>query len=85
VRRLLYWLSPIPFPAWFIRLGGRLNAWWLRTARGRGPLTSNVLIPTTRGRRTGEERSTVVLHFDREGRRYVVACSPAWTGIRPGT
>ena len=84
MRRLLYLLSPIPFPAWFMRIGGRLNAWWLRTARGRGPLTSNVLILTTRGRRSGDERTTVVLHFDRDGKRYIVASfagldrHPAW-------
>lgn len=84
MRRLLDLLSPIPFPAWFMRVGGRLNAWWLRKAKGRGPLSSNVLILTTRGRRSGEERSTVLLHFDRAGKRYVVASfagldrQPAW-------
>lgn len=84
MRRLLDRLSPIPFPAWFMRLGGRLNAAWLRIARGRGPLTSNVLILTTRGRRSGHERSTALLYFDRDGHRYVVASfagvdqHPAW-------
>ena len=67
-----------------MRFGGRLNAAWLRIVRGRGPLTSNVLILTTRGRRSGRERSTTLLFFDRDGRRYVVASfagvdqQPAW-------
>jgi deazaflavin-dependent oxidoreductase (nitroreductase family) len=84
VRRLLDMLSPLPFPALFMRVGGRLNAAWLRIARGHGPLTSNVLILTTRGRQTGRERSTTLLYFDREGRRYIVASfagadrHPAW-------
>jgi deazaflavin-dependent oxidoreductase (nitroreductase family) len=84
VRRLLDILSPLPFPARFMRVAGRLNAAWLRIARGRGPLTSNVLIVTTRGRQTGRERSTTVLYFDRGGHRYVVASfagadrHPAW-------
>lgn len=84
MRGLLDFLSPIPFPAWFMRLGGRLNAAWLRFARGRGPLSSNVLILTTRGRRSGQERSTVLLYFDRGEKRYVVASfagmdrQPAW-------
>jgi F420H(2)-dependent quinone reductase len=50
VRRLLNALSPIPFPAWFMRLGGRLNTAWLRAVKGRGPLSSGVVILTTRGR-----------------------------------
>lgn len=84
VRRLLYLLSPIPWPIWFMRLGGRLNALWLRLARGRGPLTSNVLVLTTRGRRSGRQRSTTLLDFERAGRHYVVASAagardlPAW-------
>lgn len=84
MRGLLDFLSPIPFPAWFMRLGGRLNAAWLRFAKGRGPLSSNVLILTTRGRRSGQERSTVLLYFDRGEERYVVASfagmdrQPAW-------
>lgn len=84
MRRLLDMLSPLPFPALFMRVVGRLNAAWLRTARGRGPLTSNVLILSTRGRQTGRERSTTLLYFDREGRRYIVASfagfdrHPAW-------
>ena len=84
MRRLLDLLSPLPFPALVMRVGGRLTAAWLRISRGRGPLTSNVLILTTRGRRTGRERSTTLLYFDREGRRYIVASfggvdqHPAW-------
>ena len=84
MRRLLDLLSPLPFPPLFIRVGGRLNAAWLRMARGRGPLTSDTLVLTTRGRRTGRERSTTLLYFDREGRRCVVASfagvdkHPAW-------
>ncbi len=84
MRRLLDLLSPIPFPAWFMRVGGRLNVAWLRRTRGRGPLASNVLVLTTRGRRTGRERSTALLYFDLDGRRYVVASfagveePPAW-------
>ena len=84
MRRLLDLLSPIPFPASLMRVGGRLNAAWLRRAKGRGPLTSNSLVLTTRGRRTGRERSTALLYFDREGRRYIVASfagvhqPPAW-------
>ena len=84
VRGLLDFLSPIPFPAWVMRLSGRLNAAWLRFAKGRGPLSSNVLILTTRGRRSGRERSTVLLYFDRDEKRYVVASfagmdrQPAW-------
>ena len=84
MRRLLDLLSPVPFPVWFMRVGGRLNAAWLRRTRGRGPLTSNVLVLTTRGRRTARERSTVVLYFDLEDRRYIVASfagvhePPAW-------
>jgi deazaflavin-dependent oxidoreductase (nitroreductase family) len=84
MRRLLDLLSPLPFPAWFMRIGGRLNVAWLRIARGRGPLTSNVLILTTRGRQTGRERSTPVLYFDRGAHRYIVASfagvdhHPAW-------
>ena len=73
MRNLLDRLSWIPFPAWFMRFGGRLNAAWLRIAGSRGPLTADVLILTTRGRRSGQERSTVILYFDRDGRRYVVA------------
>jgi deazaflavin-dependent oxidoreductase (nitroreductase family) len=67
-----------------MRFAGRLNAASLRATRGRGPLTSDVLILGTRGRRSGELRSTVVLYFDREGKRYVVASfagldrQPAW-------
>ena len=84
MRRLLDLLSPIPFPAWFMCVGGRLNAAWLRGTRGRRPLTSNVLVLTTRGRRTGRERSTILLYFDHDDRRYVVASfagahePPAW-------
>jgi deazaflavin-dependent oxidoreductase (nitroreductase family) len=67
-----------------MRVGGRLNAAWLRIARGRGPLTSDALVLTTRGRRTGRERSTTLLYFDHEGRRWIVASfagvdqHPAW-------
>lgn len=84
MRRLLNWLSPIPFPAWFMQFGGRLNAAWLRFARGRGPLTSDVLVLTTRGRRSGRERSTSLLYFDHGTKRYIVASfagvnqHPAW-------
>ncbi len=84
MRRLLDLLSPIPFPTWFMRVGGRLNAAWLRRTKGRGPLTSNVLVLTTQGRRTGRERSTALLYFDHEDRRYIVASfagaqqPPAW-------
>lgn len=84
MRRLLDLLSPIPFPGWFMRIGGRLNAAWLRFVGGRGPLSSNALILTTRGRRSGQERSTTLLYFERAGRRYVVASfsgmdrHPAW-------
>ncbi len=84
MRRLLDLLSPIPFPGWFMRLAGRLNTRWLRLAGGRGPLSSNVLILTTRGRRSGQERSTALLYFERAGRVYVVASfagedrHPAW-------
>lgn len=84
MRWLLDRLSPIPFPAWFMQFGGRLNAGWLRFAKGRGPLTSNVLILTTRGRRSGRERSTALLYFDHGTKRYVVASfagvdqHPAW-------
>ena len=84
MRRLLDLLSPIPFPAWFMRLVGPLNAAFLRRTRGRGPLTSNVLVLTTRGRRTGRQRSTALLFFDYQDHRYVVASfagvhePPAW-------
>jgi deazaflavin-dependent oxidoreductase (nitroreductase family) len=84
MRGLLDFLSPIPFPAWFMRVMGRLNAASLRLVRGRGPLTSNALILTTRGRRSGRERSTVLLYFDIGEKRYVVASfagmdrQPAW-------
>lgn len=84
MRRLLDLLSPIPWPAWFMRIGGRLNAAWLRRAGGRGPLTSDVLVLTTRGRKSGRERSTTLLHFERDARRYIVAsfagvhAAPAW-------
>jgi deazaflavin-dependent oxidoreductase (nitroreductase family) len=84
VHRLLNLLSPIPFPAAFQRAFGRLNAAWLRATHGRGPLTSGALVLTTHGRRSGKERSTVLLHFDLDGRRYVVASfagadqPPAW-------
>jgi deazaflavin-dependent oxidoreductase (nitroreductase family) len=73
VRRLLNALSPIPFPAWFMRLGGRLNVAWLHATRGRGPLSSDVVILTTRGRHSGHPRSTALLYFDRGRKRYVVA------------
>ena len=84
MHRLLNLLSPIPFPAAFQRAFGRINASWLRATHGRGPLTSGALVLTTRGRRSGKERSTVLLHFDLDGGRYVVASfagaeqPPAW-------
>ena len=84
MHRLLNLLSPIPFPAAFQRAFGRINAAWLRVTHGRGPLTSGALVLTTRGRRSGKERSTVLLHFDLDGGRYVVASfagveqPPAW-------
>lgn len=84
VRGLLDFLSPIPFPAWFMRFMGRLNAASLRMVRGHGPFASDTLILTTRGRRSGRERSTVLLCFDIDEKRYVVASfagldrQPAW-------
>ena len=84
MHRLLNLLSPIPFPAAFQRAFGRINAAWLRMTHGRGPLTSGALVLITRGRRSGKERSTVLLHFDLDGGRYVVASvagvdqPPAW-------
>ena len=84
MHRLLNLLSPIPFPAAFQRAVGRLNAAWLRASHGRGPLASGALVLTTRGRRSGKERSTVLLHFSVDGGRYVVASfagtdrPPAW-------
>ena len=84
MRRLLDFLSPVPFPGWFMRLSGRLNVAWLRLAGGRGPLSSDVVILTTRGRRSGQLRSTTLLYFERSGQRYVVASfagldrHPAW-------
>ena len=84
MRWLLDRLSPIPFPPWFMRLGGRLNAAWLQFARGRGPLNSDVLVLTTRGRRSGRARSTALLYFEDGAKRYVVASfagvdrHPAW-------
>ena len=84
MHHLLNLLSPIPFPPAFQRVVGRLNAAWLRVTHGRGPLTSGALVLTTRGRRSGKERSTVLLHFGLDGGRYVVASfagadqPPAW-------
>jgi deazaflavin-dependent oxidoreductase (nitroreductase family) len=82
--RMLMLANRLGLPKWLISIGGRAQAFWLRHVGGRGPLSADLLVLTTRGRVSGKQRSTSLLYFDRGPRRYVVASfagsdhPPAW-------
>ncbi|NOY55902.1 MAG: nitroreductase family deazaflavin-dependent oxidoreductase [Actinobacteria bacterium] len=62
---------------WFrpgvVRTGGRLHLALYRLFHGAGPLGVDTLILTTRGRTSGEPRSTPLYYAEHDGNRYVAA------------
>jgi deazaflavin-dependent oxidoreductase (nitroreductase family) len=75
--RLVRWLG---HRRWFAavgrRFGGKLDRIIYRATNGKLPLTAAgvpVLLLTTKGRRTGRERTTPVMYI-RDGHRFVVSC-----------
>lgn len=56
-----------------IRLGGRIHLALFRLLRGAGPIGADTLILTTRGRISGQPRSTPLYYVENDGHRYVAA------------
>jgi deazaflavin-dependent oxidoreductase (nitroreductase family) len=75
-RRLIRWLGHRRwFAAFAVRVGARLDRAIYRATRGRLSVTGSVapvLLLTTRGRRTGRDRTTPVIYL-RDGDSFVVS------------
>jgi deazaflavin-dependent oxidoreductase (nitroreductase family) len=54
-----------------------------KRGRGVGPFGDNLLLLTTRGAKSGKERTTPVV-YHREGERYVIAASKGGAPTHPG-
>ena len=62
-----------PVMAWLVRSVGSFHAAVFRAFGGRGIVARNILLLTTRGRKSGREITNPLLYVERDGRLYIVA------------